>query len=196
MQLLTVATAALIAASGVAAKVPSAYVFNKCSESVNLWSVSADGQNDMVTIKAGGIYSEPIRQPSVGGVSLKLTFNDTLDGSPISQLEYTKDPSMGLTFSDMSNVNCGTSQCPFKPYGWYLDLGKADCPTRSCAPDASSCTGAYIAYDDDINTISCDIAADIHLFLCTNKPPVKRDEVLEHAPHRHAHHIRHPHVRR
>ncbi|KAF2805816.1 uncharacterized protein BDZ99DRAFT_99098 [Mytilinidion resinicola] len=196
MQFLTVAAAALFAASGVAASSGgAAYVYNKCSAPVNLWSVSADGQGPMVTINAGGVYSEAYKTPSVGGVSLKLTFNDTCAGTPISQLEYTKDPSMGLVFGDMSNVNCGTSECPFKSTGWYLDMGSASCPTRSCAPNAASCTGAYIAYNDDVNTISCAITSDIHLYLCTDNAPSKRD-VLEHAPHRHAHHIRHPHVRR
>jgi len=192
MQYLTVAAAALLAATTVAAG--NANVYNTCKEDVYLWSVTADKAGDMVTIKPGGKYSETYQTPSVGGVSIKLNLNDTCSNpAPISQFEYTLAD--GSIWADMSNVNCGTSECPFKPYGWYLDLGSSTCPTRNCLANAAICTGAYVAYNDDVNTVSCAASSDISLYLCTsNAPSSKRSApFLEEAPHRHAHHARHPH---
>jgi len=148
----------------------------------------------MITIPADSSWSAPYQTPSTGGVSLKLNTNQTCEG-PISQFEYTLTSE--FIWGDMSNVNCQDQDCPFAPYGWYLTMGSSDCPTRSCAAGASVCTGAYNAYNDDINTLSCDPSSNIALFLCTSTGPTKRDvPLLEHAPHRHAHHVRHPHVRR
>jgi len=188
MQYFTVVSAVLALATGVAAS--SASVHNDCKEDVYLWSVSSDKTSQMITIAPGSDYSETYQTPSVGGVSLKLNLNQTCDGS-ISQFEYTL--AGGSIWYDMSNVNCVGEACPFAPYGWYLNSGK-DCPTRSCDAGADVCTGAYNAYNDDVNTLSCADTSDISLYLCTSSPPSKRSaNVLEAAPHRHVHHIRHPH---
>jgi hypothetical protein len=196
MQFLTIASAALFVASGVAAE-GMANVYNECKAPVYLWSISADREGPMVTIAPGDAYNETYQVPSVGGVSLKLNLEPTHSNpTPISQFEYTL--AGGMIWGDMSNVNCGTSECPFKAFGWYLDMGSQDCPTRNCEANAERCTGAYIAYNDDVNTISCSESSDISLYLCTSEAPAssKRSVPVDAAPRRHAHHIiRHPHVR-
>jgi len=187
MQYFTLASAVLALATSAAAA--TATVHNDCKENVYLWSVSADKTSKMITIKPGSDYSETYQTPSVGGVSLKLNLNKTCEGS-ISQFEYTV--AGGSIWYDMSNVNCVGAACPFAPYGWYMDSGKG-CPTRSCAAGADICTGAYNAYNDDVNTCSCTDASDISLSLCSSSPSKRSVNVLEAAPHRHIHHIRHPH---
>jgi len=195
MQLITVATAALLAAVPVA-QAAQATIYNHCSFPVYLWSVSADHSSEMITLKSHtGSYNETYQTPSVGGVSLKLSKTESCGNpNPITQFEYTL--AGGSIWYDISNVNCATTSCPFQPTGMYLMSGEG-CPTRSCKAGLPTCSGAYTASNDDQNSLSCTESADIDLYLCTSSPPsLKRSIQLDiEAPVRRHRRHGHPHWR-
>jgi len=193
MQLITVATAALLAAVPVA-QAAQAKIYNTCSFPVYLWSVTADHSSEMITLKSHtGSYNETYQTPSVGGVSLKLSKTESCgDPTPITQFEYTLAAS--TIWYDISNVNCATTSCPFEANGMYLMSGEG-CPTRSCEAGQPTCAGAYTDSNDNQNSLSCTDSADIDLYLCTSSPPSsKRGIQLDiEAPVRRQRRHGHPH---
>lgn len=166
MQLTTFALLAALVAAPAFANPGKAYIHNLCDFDVHLWSVDADGSSDPIVVKAGESYNEAIRRPSIGGVSFKLS-NDDSCADPITQLEYTITD---MLWYDISNVNCNGTECPFCEYGMYMESGR-DCPTRSCAPGAAPCPGAYTLYNDDWNSLACGLANDLTLYLCRDAVP-------------------------
>ncbi|OCL06178.1 hypothetical protein AOQ84DRAFT_297480 [Glonium stellatum] len=195
MQLITVATAALLVAVPVA-QAAQARVFNKCSFPVYLWSVSADSSSEMITLEShNGTYEEAYQTPNVGGVSIKLSKVETVaNPTPITQFEYTL--AGGSIWYDISNVNCATTSCPFQPTGMYMNSGEG-CPTRSCEAGLPTCAGAYTASDDNENSLSCGETSNIDLYLCTSSPPSSKRgiEVEIEAPVRRHRRHGHPHWR-
>ncbi|KAF2762888.1 hypothetical protein EJ05DRAFT_18998 [Pseudovirgaria hyperparasitica] len=172
MQLITIASAAMAALPIVNAATAS--IYNKCDFDFNIWSVSADGSSDAITIKAGDKYTEPYRKPSQGGVSLKMMNNTGSAGpvGPVSQFEYTLE---GFIWYDMSNVDCSGHACPFAQHGWYLDSTDHNCPTRNCLENVEKCIGAYTYWNNDINTLSCDSNNDIQIYMCITSKPDSND---------------------
>ena len=175
MQLITVATVALLAAVPVA-QAGQAKIYNTCSFPVYLWSVTADQSSDMITLESHtGSYNETYQTPSVGGVSLKLSKTESCgDPTPITQFEYTL--AAGTIWYDISNVNCATTSCPFEANGMYLMSGEG-CPTRSCEAGQPTCAGAYTDSEDNQNSLSCTGSADIDLYLCTSSPPSSKRDI-------------------
>lgn len=173
MQFTTVVVAALAAVVPFVQAGPQAHLNNMCDFDVYLWSVSADGSSDMHTLKAnGGTYSEDYQVPSQGGVSLKLSNKTQLGAAAgITQFEYTLTD---WIWYDISNVDCQTTDCPFQPYGLYMESGKG-CPTATCHAGDLTCKEAYTLYNDDWATKACTTDQDITLHLCSESAPEKRE---------------------
>lgn len=172
MQYTTIASAALVALPFASAG--KANIYNKCDFDVTAWSVTSVPQSvgDAIHIKAGSSYSEEYKQVASGGVSLKIVNTTEATVPPqahIMQFEYTD--ASGNIWYDISNVDCSGDSCPFARYGWYMDSSDASCPTRSCEADAEACTGAYLVWNDDINTLACGNSQDISLYLCESQKP-------------------------
>jgi hypothetical protein len=144
----------------------SAVIFNYCSFPVSLWAVDAErNPQSPTTIPAGGQYSEPYHSLTTGGVSLKLSLGTSLyTGDPITQFEYTLTG--GFIWYDGSNVNCNVNNCPFYPYGIFLDTTVSTCPQRTCLP-SQKCDGFYNNFNDDWNSLACQPDASIQLYLCS-----------------------------
>jgi Bys1 family protein len=142
-----------------------AYIKNYCSFPVSLWAVDAQrNPTAPTTLAPGADYTEPYHTPTVGGVSLKLSTGDSLyTGNPITQFEYTLLG--GFIWYDGSNVNCNVNDCPFYPYGVFLQTTDSSCPSRVCQP-SQKCDGFYNNYNDDWNSLSCQPGASIQMYLC------------------------------
>lgn len=154
---------ALAALAPVALADPQAYIKNNCPYDVYLWAVDIVRKpTTPLVIKAGGSYSEPYHQLSSGGVSLKLSKDQSCQ-TP-TQFEYTV--AGGFIWYDGSNVDCRGSACPFYADGIYLEASDPSCPTRTCKPN-QDCTGFYINFNDDINTLSCNPKASVSMYLCS-----------------------------
>lgn len=161
MQVIAIASAALLAVAPVVRAAGSAIIHNKCDFDVYLWSVSADGApNEPTTLSSGGDpFVQQYQIPSVGGMSLKLS-NDSVMG-PVSQFEYTLADNI---YYDMSNIDCTTQNCPFQQHGFFAKSGTG-CPTITCPASDSTCDEAY-NLPDDVMTCACESSADITLYLC------------------------------
>jgi len=147
-----------------------AYIKSFCKFPVYMHAIDAQRKDTRHSkiLNYGDEYSEPYHTPSFGGVSLKLSKTPALVDGTYTQFEYTLIG--GQIWYDGSNVNCPTaSMCPFYETGVYLEASIPSCPVRTC-PLNQPCTGFYILYNDDINTLSCDPSADIRMYLCTTSP--------------------------
>ena len=130
-----------------------------------MWAVDASRNPQSPTIiPAGGSYSEPYHTPATGGVSLKLSKTSSIVSC--TQFEYTLLG--GFIWYDGSNVNCAGADCPFMADGIYMATSQPSCPTRTCSPGETPCTGFYTLYNDDVNSLSCSPDADISMYLCSN----------------------------
>ncbi|KIW05976.1 uncharacterized protein PV09_03160 [Verruconis gallopava] len=145
----------------------SAIINNNCAFPVYMWAVDAERNPSQPTvIAAGGSYSEQYHVLSSGGVSLKLSTSTSSEY--ITQFEYTVQSfaSQPFVWYDGSDVNCSGSNCPFYNYGINLKTTNPSCPTRDC-PVGQPCTGFYLYYNDDVNSLSCDDSADTIMTLCS-----------------------------
>jgi hypothetical protein len=155
--------AALAAALPLAMAGPQAYIKNNCPYPVYLWAVDIlRNPTTPTVIPAGGDYSEAYHSLSTGGVSLKLS--QTTDRTHPLQFEYTL--AGGFIWYDGSHVDCSGAQCPFYAEGVYLESSNPACPKRTCQPN-QDCTGFYLVWNDDINTLSCDPSASTNMYLCS-----------------------------
>lgn len=169
----------------------TARVHNKCDYPVYLWSVKKDQgceSGSMKTLKPGESYSEKYRDDyDETGVSIKIskstkckgTYHDEID---ITQLEYHinhDNPDFLYNFLDVSFVDCLSGTCPGRDK-FYLKSGnngdvrlatagadKAICPILSCSNADECATMAYIL-PDDVQTKSCEPAADMDFYLCVD----------------------------
>jgi hypothetical protein len=161
---------ALVLAYATTTHAAKAYIKNYCKENVYLWPVDAlRNPQTPITIAPGGDYSETYQVLASGGVSLKLS-RDPANKVKATQFEYTLVG--GFIWYDGSHVDCQGAECPFYADGIYLEASDPTCPTRTCQPNAV-CTGFYVLFNDDINTLSCQPNADINMYLCAtnNKGP-------------------------
>jgi len=71
----------------------------------------------------------------------------------------------GFIWYDGSNVNCNVNNCPFYDHGVYMQTTNPSCPSRTCQP-SQKCDGFYNLFNDDWNSLSCDPAASIQMYLC------------------------------
>ncbi|KAF2275667.1 uncharacterized protein EI97DRAFT_443095 [Westerdykella ornata] len=199
MRFSTIASAAALAPAVVSAtynadlkdKLGVARVHNKCPYDVYLWSVR---KGDMgcpsgaaKVLKTGESYEEQYRDHKDGeGVSIKISKSDSCKGDniDITQLEYFinhANADFFYNFLDVSFVDCLGGNCPGRDK-FYLKSGnngdprlatagadKAICPVLSCSSKEECATMAYIN-PDDVQTKSCEPAADMDFYLCVSSP--------------------------
>jgi len=168
------ASAALFTTSAIAGH--KAVVQNLCEGDVYLWPVDASNAIDGAVarnsqmphkISPGSSYREVMRELVTGGVSLKLSQANDLYGA-ITQFEYTWD---GMTWYDISNVNCDGPECPFAEAGMFLESAPG-CPTVTCFPGNDTCHQAYNNPHDDWASLCClEGQPDVTLFLCSDSTP-------------------------
>lgn len=166
----------------------TARVYNKCSKPVYLWSVLKEQGCDkgrMVKLEPNGApYEEKYRDDkSITGVSIKISWTEQCkgDGVDITQLEYyiNHEPGYNQNFLDMSFVDCLGGKCPGRDK-FYLKSGnngdarlatagadRAICPILSCSSEEQCGTMAYLL-PHDVQTKSCEPAADMDLYLCAD----------------------------
>ncbi|KAF2006161.1 hypothetical protein P154DRAFT_422590, partial [Amniculicola lignicola CBS 123094] len=133
----------------------SAIIKNRCPYPVYVLSEDSERVRSEIMIPAGTPYEEPIRKPSIGGVSFKVSkVSGKFD--VITQLEYTVGNNENgydfsqMAFYDISFVDCvkgdigsfDTTNCP----AW--DMGISIVPPTGCAglacPAGTEClNGAY-----------------------------------------------------
>lgn len=173
----------IAAATALAALFPTALangkatVKNQCDEGIQLTSVAESDGGDPTEVKSGGSYTETFREGSDGGgVSLKLSFDDSLDD--ISQFEYTLAPSQDMVFYDLSNVN----GYPFQKGGASIEPSDDSCDVVTCDAGVSECTDAYNEPFDDLATKGCAIDTDLTLTLCPDSSSSKVKRTAGH-PH-------------
>ncbi|KAF2746357.1 hypothetical protein M011DRAFT_478337 [Sporormia fimetaria CBS 119925] len=187
-----------------------ARVHNRCPYPVYLWSVhKGDGcdQAEMTTLKTGESYEETYRDDRDAiGVSIKIskdkrckgdTTNDPRgDYQDITQLEYHinhahKD--FHFNFLDVSFVDCLNESCPGRDK-FFLKSGnngdprlatagidKAVCPQLRCSSKEECATMAYIL-PDDVQTKSCEPAADMDFYMCVDNAEDQAPEEQPEAP--------------
>jgi hypothetical protein len=172
----------------------TARIHNKCKYPVYLWSVLKDqGCDDgvMEKLEPGGTWSEKYRDDkSEVGVSVKISKTTKCKGNlasgeqiDITQLEYyiNHAPGFNFNFLDVSFVDCGGNNCPGRDK-FCLKSGnngdprlaiagetKAICPILSCKSVEECSTMAYVL-PDDVQTKSCEPAADMDFYLCADSP--------------------------
>jgi hypothetical protein len=172
-----------------------ARVHNRCPYPVYLWSVEKDQGCDkgvMKTLNTGESYEEKYRDDFDSiGVSIKISKTEQCKGTlatgeniDITQLEYHinhDNPNFLYNFLDVSFVDCLGGDCPGRDK-FYLKSGnngdprlatagadKAICPILSCNSKELCSTMAYVL-PDDVQTKSCEPAADTDFYLCTDSP--------------------------
>jgi len=162
--LFTQSIAALVLAYATTAHAAQAYVKNYCTTPVYIWPVDATrNPQQPITVPPGGDYSETYKVLASGGVSLKIS-KDPAQKIKATQFEYTLIG--GFIWYDGSHVDCRGAECPFYADGVYLEASDPACPKRTCQPN-QDCTGFYINWNDDINTLSCQPNADVNMYLCS-----------------------------
>jgi hypothetical protein len=165
--------AALAAAAATVSAQGSAIIVNHCPFDTYVWPVDAERDpQSPTTIPSGGSYSEVYHTPSTGGVSLKVSNQNTM--TSITQFEYTLADEI---FYDGSNINCDTSDCPFWQYNLYIEASEPSCPGRPC-PSQTACDGFY-QMPNDVDTLACASSADtiLHICLPNSELPTSEDSV-------------------
>jgi hypothetical protein len=185
-----------------------ARVYNKCDKPVYLWSVKKDqgcDQSRMIKLEPGAApYEEKYRDEGDDiGVSIKISWTEQCKGSlargenvDITQLEYhiNHAPGFNHNYLDVSFVDCLGGTCPGRDK-FCLKSGnngddrlatagadKAICPILKCNSKEECATMAYIL-PDDVQTKSCEPAADMDFYLCSDsyehdeKPQKPKEEV-------------------
>lgn len=148
----------------------------------------------VVTLSPGESYSETYRYASAYnpatnadssiGVSIKITSDRRLSqatteseriaafqSSPITQLEYTYDPTLYPApdlYYDVSDID-DTSPRQFCQYGITLQPESAECQPVTCLPDCHrNCSAVYNYADDDFATYGCHSDSALTMLLCSN----------------------------
>ncbi|KAK3209331.1 hypothetical protein GRF29_69g1453989 [Pseudopithomyces chartarum] len=89
-------------------------VANRCSRDMWIWSVDQRGSSRAIKVHARSRYTEPIRNPPQGGVSIKVSRSEQLLGGHHTQFEYAV--SNNVLYYDISLVDCAVGQdasnCP------------------------------------------------------------------------------------
>jgi len=166
--------AAMAAAVATVSAQGSAIIVNHCEFNTNVWPVDSErNPQSPIVIAPGSSYSEVYHTPSNGGVSLKVSGNDTI--TIITQFEYTL--AGGTIYYDGSNINCSGDDCPFWNWNLYIEASDLTCPGRPC-PAQTVCTGFY-ELPDDVATLACGGTADtiLHLCLASSLLPASGDSV-------------------
>jgi hypothetical protein len=155
--------ASIVAASLLAGRVGavgSTILKNECSSDVYVWTVS-DTPGTMVTIPAGGKYSEAYQaNPDGGGISMKIA--TSTEQSTITQFEYTLTD---VLWYDISNIN----GFPFMASGLTLIPSDSSCRSMICPAGVELCTAAYNQPDDNAATAMCSNTGDMTLILCSGQ---------------------------
>ncbi|KAJ5610066.1 hypothetical protein N7510_006785 [Penicillium lagena] len=124
---------------------------NNAGQPIYLWSVS-DVPAEMVTIPAGGSYSENWRtNPDGGGISVKVSTSPSLDN--ILQYEYTLAGS--TIFWDLSCINMLLHNL-LSTVGFSVTSDNTDCVQDVCAAGDLQCAAAYLFPADNLATHGCD----------------------------------------
>lgn len=138
-------------------------IVNNMDTDVYAWSV-ATGNSKMHTLTSGGgSYSEDFKDPSSGGVSIKLsTHQNKVD---VLQFEYT--PSGDTIFWDMSCIDMDRASSTFTEHGFAVSPSKTseNCPAVNCHAGDTSCAEAYLKPNDNHATNGCPIDTSFQLTL-------------------------------
>jgi len=99
----------------------------------------------MVTIPAGGTYSENWRtNPDGGGISVKVSTTPNIDD--VLQYEYTLSGS--TIFWDLSCINMLINNL-LSTVGFSVTSDNSDCVSDVCAAGDLQCAAAYLFPDDN-----------------------------------------------
>jgi hypothetical protein len=185
----------------------TARVHNRCDYPLYLWSVKKDQgceEGNMKVLQKGESYSEKYRDDQDHiGVSIKISKTNRCKGLiaageeiDITQLEYHinhDNPDFMFNFLDVSFVDCLGKNCPGRNK-FYLKSGnngdarlatagadKAICPILKCSSEEECATMAYIL-PDDVQTKSCEPAADMDFYVCADSPDDYEESEPEPAP--------------
>jgi hypothetical protein len=134
---------------------------NNMDQTLYGWSVADTAETPMITIPAGGTYSESWRlNPNNGGISIKLSTAQSQ--SDVLQFEYTLvDP---LIYWDLSCINMGTASL-FTNAGFSVESNDSQCQSATCAPGDAACAAAYLYPTDDQATHGCQSTTHMTLSL-------------------------------
>lgn len=162
-----IATIAAIAATVATVHAQYAIINNYCEFEAYVWPT--DGQRNPTSgtpIPPGSDWYEEY-QTGGGGVSLKISTSKTLGA--ITQFEYDVSNSLGenlwTAWYDGSNINCFQSTCPFWNYNLYIEASDPSCAAGPC-PAQTVCPGFYNKPDDDADSFSCPMPANVTMHLC------------------------------
>lgn len=126
-------------------------ITNNMQKDIYLWSVSDNGGGNMITLNAGGTYSESWQtNPNGGGISIKMAMQP--EQKDVLQYEYTLQGD--TIFWDLSCIDMGTGSA-FTTAGFDVTSNDSGCPSASCAPGDSNCADAYLIPTDDHATHGC-----------------------------------------
>lgn len=172
----------------------TARVYNKCDKPVYLWSVKKDQgceKSKMVKLEPGASpYSEQYRDDGDDvGVSIKISWTEQCKGPDITQLEYfiNHAPGFDYNYLDVSFVDCLGGKCPGRDKFCLKSgnngdarlatagLDKAICPVLKCKSMEECASMAYIL-PDDVQTKTCEPAADMDFYLCSDSHEEGADE--------------------
>lgn len=172
-----------------------AYIINRCSYDVNIWSVyKGDGcpTDEMVTLKKGQTYSETFQLPQNGvGVSIKISKTKQCKGNDITQFEYFYDTNNGQyngNYVDISYVDCLGGDCPTMKEGYYFRAGNPSTvntavdnantrnPTMSCT-DPVSCAKISYILPDDVQTKYSSLNQSVYYYMCGGQAPSADDSL-------------------
>ncbi|KAK3080699.1 hypothetical protein LTS18_013935 [Coniosporium uncinatum] len=157
--LLTSLLATALLAATATANYGGVSLYNNCNQRIYSNTVTEGWTGPLNWIEPKTWFWVPYSYPSKGGVSMKLRKSKALSG-PITQLEY-KHVNDGVTYYDLSNVDCGpTGQsskgtCPFLSGGMLLRSDANWCPWRACKSGDKRCGEAYNLPKDDWATKAC-----------------------------------------
>lgn len=175
-------------------KLGTARIHNMCDYPVYIWSVKKDQgctEGNMKKLKTGETYSEMYRDDfSDIGVSIKISKTNQCKGNTatgenidITQLEYHINHASQdylYNFLDVSFVDCLGEQCPSRDKFCLKSGNNGDerlatagadgavCPILKCNSVEECSALAYVNWDD-VRTKSCEPAADMDFYLCTNE---------------------------
>lgn len=126
-------------------------ITNNMQKDIYLWSVSDTTDDKMITLNAGGTYSESWRtNPDGGGISIKMAMQP--EQKDVLQYEYTLQGD--TIFWDLSCIDMDTGSA-FTTAGFDVSSNDGNCPSASCAPGDSNCADAYLFPTDDHATHGC-----------------------------------------
>ncbi|KAL4805034.1 hypothetical protein BDV18DRAFT_141791 [Aspergillus unguis] len=158
MHFTTITALTLTALTPLVSAVGNAKVHNNCPDPVYVWSVGGS-VSEAHKVESGSTYSEQFyRDPSSGGVSLKVarTANGLYDGSPQLNYAYTLDPTQ--VWYDLSTV-FGSA---FEGEVLSVTSSNEGCPSI-CWPEGTQPAGSQVK--------TCEPTADETLTLCAEECP-------------------------